>query len=132
MLVADERSVRQAALNIIANAIAFTEAGGQVIVSTTMADRGEIALRVRDTGIGMTPDEVETALEPFRQIAVAASPKGRADGRSTGTGLGLPLEPYGFSGEMGRARPDFSRARFTLREPGVAVRVRLVRALPPR
>ena len=56
-----------------------------------------------------------------------------ANGRLDRTGLGLPLEPYGFSGESSRsARPDFARARFTVREPGVAVRVRLSRALPPR
>jgi uncharacterized protein (DUF2141 family) len=55
------------------------------------------------------------------------------NGRLDRTGLGLPLEPYGFSGESSRsARPDFARARFTVREPGVAVRVRLSRALPPR
>ncbi|MFD1303249.1 ATP-binding protein [Methylobacterium marchantiae] len=116
ILVADERSVRQAALNIIANAIAFTEAGGQVIVSTTMADRGEIALRVRDTGIGMTPDEVETALEPFRQIAVAGPPKGRADGRSTGTGLGLPLTKALVEANHGRFRIESRKDEGTLVE----------------
>ncbi|KQP41259.1 hypothetical protein ASF49_17995 [Methylobacterium sp. Leaf104] len=55
------------------------------------------------------------------------------NGRLDRTGLGLPLEPYGFSGDSARsARPDFARARFTVREPGVGVRVRLSRALPPR
>lgn len=95
-LMADERSVRQAALNVIANAIAFTEAGGQVIVSTTMADRGEIALRVRDTGIGMTPDEVETAMQPFRQVDPSGSRKG--------TGLGLPLTKALVEANHGRFR----------------------------
>ncbi len=84
-LVADERSLRQAALTVIANAIRFTDAGGQVIVSTTMADRGEIALRVRDTGIGLTPDEIETLLEPYRAIPVPG-PRPGGD-----TGLGLPI-----------------------------------------
>ncbi|MDR7036426.1 signal transduction histidine kinase [Methylobacterium sp. BE186] len=84
-LVADERSMRQAALNVIANAIRFTEAGGQVIVSTTIAERGEIALRVRDTGIGMSAEEIASALEPFRTAAIAVPRKGG------GTGLGLPL-----------------------------------------
>lgn len=125
-LVADERSLRQAALNIIANAIAFTEAGGQVIVSTTLADRGEIALRVRDTGIGMSPDEVETALEPFRQIPVAASPKGRADGRSTGTGLGLPLTKALVEANHGSFRIESRKDEGTLVEmlfpPQAAVR----------
>jgi PAS domain S-box-containing protein len=83
-VLADQRSVRQAALNVISNAIKFTDAGGQVIVSTAVTDRGGVALRVRDTGIGMSPEEIETALQPFRQIATAQR-------RGGGTGLGLPL-----------------------------------------
>jgi len=83
-LVADAPSLRQAALTVIANAIRFTEAGGQVIVSTTMADRGEVALRVRDTGIGLTPDEIDTLLEPYRAAPVPGP-------RPGGTGLGLPI-----------------------------------------
>jgi PAS domain S-box-containing protein len=82
-VVADERSMRQIALNLVSNAIKFTDAGGQVIVSTAMTDRGEVAFRVRDTGIGMTPEEVEAALEPFRQLATSR--------KRGGTGLGLPL-----------------------------------------
>ncbi len=82
-VVADERSVRQIVLNLVSNAIKFTDAGGQVIVSTALTDRGEVAFRVRDTGIGMTEAEVEAALEPFRQLATSR--------RRGGTGLGLPL-----------------------------------------
>jgi len=82
-VMADERSMRQIVLNLVSNAIKFTDAGGQVIVSTAMTDRGEVAFRVRDTGIGMTPEEVEAALEPFRQLATSR--------RRGGTGLGLPL-----------------------------------------
>ncbi|KMO37079.1 hypothetical protein VQ03_19890, partial [Methylobacterium tarhaniae] len=47
-VLADQRSLRQAALNVISNAIKYTDAGGQVIVSTAMTDRGGVALRVRD------------------------------------------------------------------------------------
>ena len=82
-IVADERSVRQIVLNIVSNAIRFTDAGGQVIVSTAATDRGEVALRVRDTGIGMTSGEIEAALKPFGQLATAR--------RGDGTGLSLPL-----------------------------------------
>lgn len=65
--------------------------------------------------------------------AVAAFQDVNGNGRLDRTGLGLPLEPYGFSGDARRAaRPDFARARFGLREPGTALRVRLARALPPR
>ncbi|GJD35496.1 DUF2141 domain-containing protein [Methylobacterium aerolatum] len=65
--------------------------------------------------------------------AVAAFQDTNRSGQLDRTPLGLPLEPYGFSGEPGRrSRPDFREAAFSLREPGVALRVRLARALPRR
>ncbi len=84
-IVADTRSVRQIVLNLLSNSIKFTQAGGQVIVSTALTDGGEVVLRVRDTGIGMNEQDIATALEPFRQLATS----GRWG--SGGTGLGLPL-----------------------------------------
>jgi signal transduction histidine kinase len=83
-IVADPRSLRQILLNLLSNAIKFTQAGGQVIVSTALEDKGEVVIRVRDTGIGMSEKDIETALKPFRQLATT----GRA---REGTGLGLPL-----------------------------------------
>ncbi|WP_019903983.1 DUF2141 domain-containing protein [Methylobacterium sp. 77] len=80
---------------------------------------------------GRSQRVVLTGIEPGA-YAVAAYQDLNGNRRLDRTGLGLPLEPYGFSGEMGRARPDFARARFVLREPGIALRVRLTRALPPR
>lgn len=82
-IVADDRSIRQIFLNLLSNAIKFSEAGGQVIVSTTVSERGEVVLRIRDTGIGMREEDIATALEPFRQVGTAR--------RAGGTGLGLPL-----------------------------------------
>lgn len=107
-LVADERSVRQAALYVIANAIRFTEAGGQVIVSTTMADRGEIALRVRDTGSGMTPDEIASALEPYRNVAMPFP--------GAGTGLGLTITKALVEANRGRFRITSRKDEGTLVE----------------
>jgi PAS domain S-box-containing protein len=99
-VVADARSIRQIVLNLLSNSIRFTPPGGQVIVSTTLTDEGEVHLRVRDTGIGMTDAEVKTALEPFRQIATS----GR--GKETGTGLGLPLT---------KALVEANRASFSIK-----------------
>jgi len=96
-VVADARSVRQIVLNLLSNSIKFTSAGGQVIVSTALNDNGEVVLRVRDTGVGMSEKDLVTALEPFRQIAT--SPRGG----SGGTGLGLPLT---------KALAEANRARF--------------------
>jgi K+-sensing histidine kinase KdpD len=84
-VVADARSVRQIVLNLLSNSIKFTDAGGQVIVSTALNDNGDVALRVRDTGVGMSEKDLATALEPFRQLANSVS------GVPSGTGLGLPL-----------------------------------------
>jgi PAS domain S-box-containing protein len=84
-VIADARSVRQIVLNLISNSTRFTGAGGQVIVSTTLTDAGEVVLRVRDSGIGMSEQEIARALEPFRQVATAVRPG------AGGTGLGLPL-----------------------------------------
>ena len=66
-VVADERSLRQIVLNLIANSIKFTGPGGQVIVSTAFTDSREAVLRVRDTGSGMSEKDIAAALEPFRQ-----------------------------------------------------------------
>jgi signal transduction histidine kinase len=83
-VVADLRSMRQIMLNLLSNAIKFTDPGGQVIVSGQLTDAGELKLRVKDTGIGMTPDQLRDALEPFQRVAT--------EGRDVeGTGLGLPL-----------------------------------------
>jgi PAS domain S-box-containing protein len=84
-IVADARSVRQIALNLLSNSIKFTGAGGQVIVSTALTDENEVVLRVRDTGAGMSEKELQTALEPFRQLTTSAR------WGSSGTGLGLPI-----------------------------------------
>jgi PAS domain S-box-containing protein len=98
-VMADTRSVRQIVLNLLSNAIKFTGAGGQVIVSTAATERGAVTLRVRDTGAGMTAKEIETALEPFRQLATSTR------WGSGGTGLGLPLT---------KALAEANRARFSI------------------
>jgi PAS domain S-box-containing protein len=98
-VVADARSVRQIALNLLSNSIKFTGAGGQVIVSTAVTDEGEVALRVRDTGTGMSEQELQTALEPFRQLATSTRYG------SNGTGLGLPIT---------KALAEANRARFRI------------------
>ncbi len=84
-VVADARSIRQIILNLVSNAIKYTKAGGQVIVSTVYEETGEVVLRVRDTGIGMSENEITTAMMPFRRVQTISSRNGE------GTGLGLPL-----------------------------------------
>lgn len=82
-VIADERSLTQIFLNLMSNAVKFTDPGGQVIVSTELNADRKVVIRIKDTGIGMTEQDLATALEPFRQIATTR--------RSGGTGLGLTL-----------------------------------------
>ncbi|MFG5121580.1 ATP-binding protein [Methylorubrum sp. POS3] len=108
-LLADERSIRQAALSVIGNAIRVSEAGGQVIVSTTLADPGEIALRVRDTGPGMSPAALNGALEPFRE---GGDPVPEAEGG----GFGLTLTKALVEANRGRFRIGSRKDEGTLVE----------------
>jgi PAS domain S-box-containing protein len=84
-VMADARSVRQIVLNLLSNSIKFTGAGGQIIVSTAFGEDGDAILRVRDTGVGMTEQDIAAALDPFRQLATSTR------WGSGGSGLGLPL-----------------------------------------
>ena len=98
-VVADLRSVKQIALNILSNAIRFTPSGGQIVVSTSYESNGSVVLRVRDTGIGMTRSELDQAMKPFRQVSAQSRHRG------DGTGLGLPLT---------KAMVDANRAIFAI------------------
>ncbi|WP_189045101.1 PAS domain-containing sensor histidine kinase [Aliidongia dinghuensis] len=81
----DPVRMRQVLLNVLSNAVKFTEPGGTIAVAADRTAGGGLALRVADTGIGMTAEEVAVALQPFRQVDRALSR------RYEGTGLGLPL-----------------------------------------
>ncbi len=103
VVVADPRRLKQTLLNLLTNAIKFTKEGGQVIVSGTLVN-GELRLRVRDNGVGMSKNEIAYAMQPFHQLDTAPR-------RQSGTGLGLPLT---------KALADANRARLELSsEPGV-------------
>ncbi|GJD81725.1 hypothetical protein GCM10007886_46670 [Methylobacterium gregans] len=122
-LEADEPSLARAARLVIGNAIRLTGAGGQVIVSTNPAERGAVALRVRDTGIGMSPEEIAFALEPFRGGRPEA---GGPDGaHAAAGGLGLPLSRALVEANDGRLSISSRKDEGTLVEillPGRAAR----------
>ncbi len=84
-LIVDRLRFKQVLLNLCSNAIKFTPPGGHVHVMADQEEDGNFVLTVRDTGIGMSPEQIPVALEPFRQIA---SPFAR---HKEGTGLGLAL-----------------------------------------
>jgi two-component system cell cycle sensor histidine kinase PleC len=83
-VVADPARLKQVLINLLSNAIKFTRPGGQVSIGASGRD-GAVAFEVADTGIGMTPDQVVVAMQPFRMID---GPMTRAN---SGIGLGLPL-----------------------------------------
>jgi two-component system cell cycle sensor histidine kinase PleC len=84
-LFADELRLKQIVINLLSNAIKFTPPGGHVRIAAASRADGGLTLSVADTGIGMRPEEIPTALTPFQQID-----RGWRSGRD-GTGLGLPL-----------------------------------------
>jgi signal transduction histidine kinase len=84
-LVADSTRLKQTLLNLLGNAIKFTDPGGVVGLAVRRADDGGIEFVVSDTGWGMTPEEIAVAVEPFGQVDAGLAR------RREGTGLGLPL-----------------------------------------
>lgn len=122
-IVADARSIKQVALNLLSNAVRFTATGGQVIVSTNYELNGDVVMRVRDTGVGMTKAEIEQALKPFRQVNTMQRRQAESakDWRNEGTGLGLPLT---------KAMVEANRAQFAIDStPGQGTVVEIV--FPP-
>ncbi len=84
-LFVDRLRVKQILLNLLSNAVKFTPPGGAIRVHVERGRDGQMQLSVSDTGIGIAPEMIQVALEPFRQIA---SPFAR---NAEGTGLGLSL-----------------------------------------
>lgn len=80
----DPKHLRQILLNLVSNAVKFTPEGGKVEILASTSNKG-MAITVRDTGIGMRPEDVPKALAPFGQIDSSLARK------YNGTGLGLPL-----------------------------------------
>jgi two-component system cell cycle sensor histidine kinase PleC len=84
-LHADETAVRQIALNLVTNAIKFTPPGGEVTWSAVRAANGDVVVTVRDSGVGIRPEDIERVFEAFGQSQSGFGAQER------GTGLGLPI-----------------------------------------
>jgi len=83
-IIADERKVKQVLINLLTNAVKFTEAGGTVTVCVEVEPR-EVIVSVTDTGIGIATSDREIIFEEFRQVTSEYTRK------QEGTGLGLAL-----------------------------------------
>ena len=114
-VLADERSLRQIVFNLLSNSIRLTGPGGQIIVSTVLSDAGEVVLRVRDTGAGMSEKDIKAAAEPFRDFA-------------TSTSLGSGGAAFGLS--LTRALAEANHAQFSIKS-AVEVGTLIEIAFPP-
>lgn len=83
-ILADRRLLLQSLLNVVSNALKFTEPGGTVRLEGRVVDE-ILKVTVRDTGCGIPPEELEAVLLPYRQGSTLQSRPGG------GTGLGLTL-----------------------------------------
>jgi len=110
---ADERKVKQILLNLLSNAVKFTPDGGRVDVSAKM-DTTKVAIAVKDTGIGIAPEDQSAVFEEFKQVGRDYTRK------AEGTGLGLALtkrfvELHG--GEISLASAPGKGSTFTITLP---------------
>jgi len=85
LLLADKRKIRQILFNLLSNAIKNTPAGGRIVSTVYTHPETGFVFSISDTGIGMAPEDIPRALEPFGQVG---NPLVKED---VGTGLGLPL-----------------------------------------
>ncbi|MFH0728821.1 MAG: PAS domain S-box protein [Pseudomonadota bacterium] len=92
-IYADERKLKQILYNLLSNAVKFTPEGGKIILSASSgslhdgetAQNAGVTICVRDTGIGLKPEDLDRIFSPFEQAENAATR------RYQGTGLGLAL-----------------------------------------
>jgi signal transduction histidine kinase/HAMP domain-containing protein len=83
-LEGDPAKLRQIFLNLLSNAMKFTPSGGKVWLAAEMRADG-VTITVGDNGIGMSPEDMDVAMQPFGQV------DNRLERKYEGTGLGLPL-----------------------------------------
>ena len=80
----DRLRVKQVLINLLTNASKFTPEGGEITVAVA-SETAHVLVAVIDTGVGMTPDQIEQAVKPFGQI------KSAYIRNHDGAGLGLPI-----------------------------------------
>jgi PAS domain S-box-containing protein len=83
-VIGDVTRVKQILTNLLSNAVKYNVDGGNVIVSSRLADEGRIALDVIDTGAGMNGQQLAQLFQPFNRL-------GRESGPVEGTGIGLVI-----------------------------------------
>jgi two-component system, cell cycle sensor histidine kinase PleC len=85
LLLADPLRLKQILINLLSNATKFTPEWGRIRIDASVKSEDFAAISVTDTGPGMSPEEIETAMSPFGQVESGFNK------RHEGTGLGLPI-----------------------------------------
>ncbi|MES2523103.1 MAG: ATP-binding protein [Gemmatimonadota bacterium] len=109
----DVDKTRQILLNLVGNALKFTPAGGRIAIMVEPVD-GAVHMSVRDTGIGIAPEQLERIFEPFVQAKSALHVAG------IGVGLGLAISRQlarAMHGDIGVASVPGEGSTFTLTLP---------------
>jgi signal transduction histidine kinase len=83
-IYADRTRLRQVMINLVNNAIKFTEAG-KVSLKVSSLPGARVLIAVQDTGIGIAPDKLDAIFQEFTQVDASSTRK------AGGTGLGLPI-----------------------------------------
>jgi signal transduction histidine kinase len=115
--VGDVEKVRQILINLLSNAVKFTRVGGTVETSWTARDRA-VHIHVRDTGIGVPEERLDSIFEPFVQVDADLTRMHQ------GTGLGLSIArelARGMTGDLTVRSHPGAGSTFTLRLPLVGV-----------
>ena len=84
-LIVDERHIRQVLINLLNNAVKFTPLQGEISLEVTKKPDCMVEIAIKDTGIGIAPEDLEKIFQPFIQVDSALNRQYR------GTGLGLAL-----------------------------------------
>ena len=120
----DERSIRQVVLNLLTNAIKFTQSSGQIVLTIAQSADGGQYISVKDNGPGIPEDEIATVLSSFGQGSLAHKVA------EQGAGLGLPIVQKIMDLHQGRF-DLFSKLRFGTEAIATFPRARVMGALAP-
>ena len=104
---ADPLRLKQVLINLMSNAVKFTPDNGRVTISVAPGPIGWMSIEITDTGVGMNPSEIETALRPFGQVDQGFNKK------YEGTGLGLPISAALVSLHGGRLTVESEKGKGT-------------------
>jgi signal transduction histidine kinase/CheY-like chemotaxis protein len=81
-VTADRTRVKQVLINLLFNAVKYNRPGGTVTVDCSPVPSGAVRISVRDTGFGLSPEQVEQLFQPFNRL-------GKEAGSEEGSGIGL-------------------------------------------